>query len=217
MRARSKKRGEAVTRMSSQSVNNNGIPDSRAHSEQQRDLLAELARIHLTVDTPTRVMPTGEPDWVGRLRKIQFHVRAICYWDVTVDTVHVMAPEIRAAYKQLDAVWEQLPKEEWPANIEFDLWGREASDDVLAAYTHPTPTRLMLSSEYGGLYDGDSDLVYLQLSRWLGHLAFGYGLALTHLSKKLGSETKTTPLIVSVLNSLGEIFDAYRRYSPTQE
>lgn len=203
--------------MNSHGVDSDEIPDPHAHCEEQQALLAELARIHLMIDAPTRVMQMGEPDWIGRLRKVQFHVRAIGYWEITVDAVHVMAPEIRAAYKQLDAVWDHLPKEEWHAEMEFDWWGREASDDVLAAYTHPTPTRLMLSTEYGGLRDGEGDLVYLKLIEWLGRLALGYGLALSHLSETLDNEEDIEPLIVSVFKTLGQKFDPYRRCSPTQE
>ncbi|MCQ3805313.1 MAG: hypothetical protein KTV45_14655 [Acidimicrobiia bacterium] len=131
-----------------------------------RQPVGELARIHLTVDIPTRVMQTSEPDWVGRLRRVLFHVRAVNYWEVTIDAAHVIAPEIRVAYEQLDAMWEHLPKEQCPTQIDFDWWGKEASDDVLAAYTHPTPARLALPTESGGLSEGRTDLVFLQLIEW---------------------------------------------------
>ena len=54
-------------------------------------------------------MQADERDWIGRLRKICLHVRAIDGWEIGAGVEHVMATDLRAAYVQMDAVWKHLP------------------------------------------------------------------------------------------------------------
>ena len=89
---------------------NEAIHELRTRCKRCRDLLCELAHIHLEIDAPTRRMQSDDPDWIGRLRKICLHVLAINVWEIDADVEHVMATEIRAAYEQMDAVWEHLPE-----------------------------------------------------------------------------------------------------------
>ena len=90
--------------MNSQGTGNDGSHGIRAWCERCRSLLGELAHIHLAVDAPTRRMQPDEPDWIGRLRKICLHIRAIDSWEIGTGVEHVMATELRAAYVQMDAV-----------------------------------------------------------------------------------------------------------------
>ena len=90
--------------MNSQGTGNDGSHGIRTWCERCRGLLGELARIHLAVDAPTRRMQPDEPDWIGRLRKICLHVRAIDSWEIGTGVEHVMATDLRAAYVQMDAV-----------------------------------------------------------------------------------------------------------------
>ena len=177
----------------------NGITELRTGCERFRDLLAELATIHLEVDEPTRNMKAGERDWIGRLRKICLHVLAINRWKIGAGVEHVMAPEVRAAYDQMSIVWKDLPSSLRLDEIDVDWWAKEASSGILATYDHPTPQKLMTSAGHGGFSTGESGFVYAQLVLWLGRLVLGYGLALVHLSQVLGSEEDIEPRVTAVL------------------
>ena len=79
--------------------------------EKCRDLVHSLARIHFEIDAPIREVAADDPDWVFRLRKVCLHVLAISRCAVDVDGVHAMTTELRAAYEQMDAIWQCLPSE----------------------------------------------------------------------------------------------------------
>ena len=177
---------------------------SRARCERYRDLLGEFARIHLEIDVPTRKMQEDEPDWIGRLRKICLHVRAINGWEIGPDVEHVMATEIRAAYEQMDAVWKHLPATVRLDEVDDDWWAKEASSGLLATYDHPTPQSLMLAAGRGGFRNGDSKIKYMQLALWLGQLGLGYGLALVHLSQVLGGEGDIMARVTVVASKFAE-------------
>ena len=68
--------------MNSQGMDDDEAQELRARCERCRGLLGELARIHLAIDAPTRRMQADEPDWIGRLRKICLHARAIDGWEI---------------------------------------------------------------------------------------------------------------------------------------
>lgn len=153
------------------------------------DVLGELARIHLVIDAPTRSIGADEPDWVCRLRKICLHVCAIKGLDIGVDTAHVMAPELRAAYVQMDVVWKCMPQEYKLDEVNSDWWADEARNGVLSTYDHPTPFSLaFLPAERGGFLGGDAQKLYMWLALWLGFLELGYGLALAYLAEYLNAE-----------------------------
>lgn len=175
-----------------------GVTELRTWCERCRDLLSELANIHLEVDVPTRDMETDEPDWIGRLRKICLHVLAMNRWNIGVGVEHVMAPEIRAAFEQMNIVWSDLPPSTLLERIDAGWWGEEASSGMLATYDHPTPLKLMISADHGGFSTDESKWVYAQLVLWLGHLVLGYGLALVHLSEMIGSEEAIESRVASV-------------------
>ena len=158
--------------------------EMRAECERYRHALRELAKIHESIDAPHRMMTEGEPDWIGRLRKICLHVVAITEWDIDADVEHVMAPELRAAYEQMGFVWRELPDELRPAEYDGGWWAREAKSGMLATYDHPTGMSLARPLELGGFGDRDfrSDL---QLAHWLCGLGSGYGPALVYLAQVL--------------------------------
>ena len=182
-----------------------GITELRTQCERFRDLLAELANIHFEVDAPTRSMEAGEPDWIGRLRKILLHIMAINRWEIGAGVEHVMAPEVRAAYYQMSIVWKDLPPSLRLDEMDVGWWAKEASSGMLATYDHPTPLNLMSSAEHGGFSTSESGLVYAQLVLWLGHLALGYGLALVRLSEVLGSEGDIESRVTSVLHRMPQL------------
>ena len=156
----------------------------RAECERYRHALRELAKIHERIDAPQRIMNEGEPDWIGRLRKICLHVVAITEWEIDADVEHVMAPELRAAYEQMAFVWRELPSELRPAEFDGGWWAQEAKSGLLATYDHPTGMSLARPPELGGF--GERHLRSdLQLAQWLCGLGSGYGPALVYLAQVL--------------------------------
>ena len=176
----------------------------RARCERCRALLAALARIHLAIDAPTRRMQADEPDWIGRLRKICLHVRAIDGWEIGAGVEHVMATELRAAYEQMDAVWKHLPATIRLDEIDGGWWAEEARNGMLVTYDHPTPQSLMLPAGRGGFRNGENGMSYARLTVWLGHLGLGYGLALAHLSQMLGDEEDIMSRVTAVARMFAE-------------
>lgn len=157
----------------------------RARCEEYRDVLRNLAQIHVEIDVPKRSIGADEPDWIFRLRKVCLHSVAITKCEVSADGVHAMTTELRAAYEQIDAVWKCLP-----AEFRFDedsSWWTNEANNRLAAYNHPTAHSLALPLAGGGFGDSEAPEAYLRLAIWLGRLGCGYGLALLHLARVLGT------------------------------
>ena len=183
----------------------------RAECKRNRDKLRELSRIHLSIDEPSRSIGTDESDWICRLRKICLHARAIDGWEIDdIDIVHVMAPELRAAYVQMDAVWKCIPpkfKRKHGLDImDSDYWANEARSGMLATYDHPTPLALaLLQARRGNLLSGEAWQSYTQLAIWLGFLGLGYGSALVYLAEVLdvGGEV-VTDLTAAMMQGLDE-------------
>jgi len=190
--------------MDSQGMGDDSIHELRARCERCRSLLGEFARIHLMIDDPIRSMQADEPDWIGRLRKVCLHVKAIDGWEIRAGVEHVMATELRAAYYQMDAVWKHVPATFRLDKIGDGVWADEARNGILATYDHPTPQSLMLSAEYGGFCNGETSMSYAQLALWLGHLGLGYGLALDYLAYVLDGEEDVKSRITAVLHMFGE-------------
>ena len=174
------------------------VEQVRAECERSRDMLRELARIHLSIDEPARSIDADEPDWICRLRKVCLHVQAIDNWEIDADIAHVMAPELRAAYVQMDAVWNSMPQEYRLVEMESDWWLNEARDGLLATYDHPTPFGLaLLQVGRGGFRSGEVWESYRRLTVWLGFLGLGYVSALSYLAVVLGAEGE----VISRLNA----------------
>lgn len=165
------------------------LADARRWCEEQRDGLLELARIHAEdIDRGSRKPGADEPDWVLRLRKVCLHAVSVAKCEVDVDGLHAMAPDLRAAYEQMDAVWKCLPAE---YRIEKDRnWWSDEARNGLAAYCHPTMTSLMLPVASGGFADVESPVAHLRFTAWLGRLGCGYALALGHLARILGADVQ---------------------------
>ena len=186
--------------MNSYETGDDGVHQLRARCERCRGLLGELARIHLMIDDPTRSMQADEPDWIGCLRKICLHVKAIDGWEIGAGVEHVMATELRAAFYQMDAVWKHVPAKLRLDEMGDGVWADEAKNGILATYDHPTPQSLMLPAGRGGFRDGETSRSYAQLAVWLGHLGIGYGLALVHLSQTLGVGEDITSRVTAAIH-----------------
>ena len=169
----------------------------RARCEACRDMLRNLARIHIDIDAPRRRIESTEPDWVFRLRKVCLHAVAITKCEVSADGVHAMTTELRAAYGQMDAIWKCLPVE-FRFNEDGSWWADEAKNG-LAAYNHPTAISLALPLAGGGFGDSEAPESYLQLAVWLGRLGCGYGRALGYLARVLRTEGDIDSRLESVV------------------
>lgn len=176
------------------------IEVQRARCEEYRDVLRNLARIHIDMDVPRRRIESNEPDWVFRLRKVCLHAVAITKCEVSVDGVHVMTTELRAAHEQMDAVWKCLP-DEFRVNEDGSWWADEAKDR-LAAYNHPTSVSLILPLAEGGFGDAEAPESYLRLAVWLRRLGCGYVLALSYLARVLGTEGDIDSRLTSALRGM---------------
>ena len=169
-----------------------------------REVLRNLARLHVDIDAPRRSVGAEEPDWVLRLRKVCYHTVAATdpEFGVTVDGAHIMTTELRAAYEQMDTVWKCLP-DEFRFEQDRNWWSREARDG-LAAYNHPTPLRLALPFRSGGFGESEEPASYLQLALWLGPLACAYAFALDHLARTLGTGGTIDSRLIAILSDIGE-------------
>lgn len=156
--------------------------------EDERGRLLGLARIHVKIDSPGRRVGSDEPDWVFRMRKVCLHAVAVTKCEVDVDGLHAMATEVRAAYVQIEAIWKCLPEEVRLEDVKAGWWANEARNGLLAAFDHPTPIRLLLSSAMGGFRNVEEPVLYLRMAGWLGSLGLGYGVALPYLSQVLSVE-----------------------------
>ena len=172
----------------------------RARCEEHRDMLRDLARIHIDIDAPKRRVGADEPDWIFRLRKVCLHAVAITKCEVSVDGVHVMTTELRAAYEQMDVVWRCLP-DEFRFDEDKNWWAGEAKDR-LAAYNHPSMLSLIFPLAEGGFDDSEAPESYLRLTIWLGRLGCGYGLALAYLARVLGAADNIDSRLKSVLSNM---------------
>ena len=166
------------------------------------DFLGDLARVHLTIDPPTRKAQAEEPEWIFRLQKVCAHVLAINGWEIEPHIEHVMASELRAAYRQIEVVWHQLPEESRLYEKPLPDWSDEATKGRLATYDHPTPASLALPPGEGGFSAGEDRAAYARLLGWLFGLAFGYLPALIHLAEVLENESDIVPSLQTTLEQL---------------
>ena len=157
-----------------------GVGELRARCERCIGLLDELTRIHLEIDAPTRTIQAAETDWIYRLRKVCLHALATKCWEIGADVEQVMAPELRAAYVQMDVVWKHVPGQFRLDEMDGGWWANEARNGVLATYDHPTPQNLLLPSGRGGFGSSEDGRSYAQLAVWLCRL--GLGLPCPHYS-----------------------------------
>ena len=164
------------------------IDNQRKRCERSLDMLRDLARIHLEIDAPKRRIGADDPDWIFRLRKVCLHAVAVSKWELSVDSMHAIATEIRAAYVQMDAVWKCVPGEFRLDEMDGSRWANEARAGLLATFDHPTPLSLAFPLAKGGFGDVEDPKICLLMAAWLVRLGLGYGLALTYLAKVLGSE-----------------------------
>ncbi len=130
------------------------------------------------------------------------HTLAITRWDISADSMHVMATELRAAYWQMDAVWRCIPGEFRLDEMDGNWWANEVRIGLLPTYDHPTPVSLGFPLAKGGFGDIENPEGYLRLAVWMGELGVGYGLALAALAQALDTDRDVMSRLVAVVRSV---------------
>ena len=129
-----------------------------AASEEQIEALLRTCRAHEHLFGPLDAERELESDTIVRLRKVYCHAVAITSCPMDEWAIHAMAPDIRAAFKQLktlvrDGVCAEVHE---PGDRDcsvprcFSTW-----DGLLAPFSHPTSVVLMFYSSAGGLRKDD--------------------------------------------------------------
>ena len=166
----------------------------RSGCEQCISNLKELILVQLEMDPPDREIRQDDEEIVYRLRKVLLHIKAITSWHLDIEIMHVLAPEFRTADEQIDMVWKKIPKEQLIDYLADDgksvIGGRDQlfkfEKQNLSSYIHPTPNRLILGKELGGLGRPDEVRYFVNLFTLLVSLVFRYGVTLGFLSETLG-------------------------------
>ncbi len=186
----------------------------RAGSEQCLSYLNELIGIHFEMDPPGRSICLDDDEIVYRLRKVLLHVKSVTGWQLDMEVMHVLAPELRAAEDQIDMIWKKIPRERLKEFVPGDgssAVGKrggpfETGRKILSSYIHPTPQGLLLAKQQGGLGEVDEVQYYYILFVSLGNLVFRYAVSLVFLSQSLNCGKEV--VIASVLRKMGEEFSS---------
>ncbi len=182
----------------------------RSGCDQCISCLRELISIQFELDPVGRVIGPDDEEIVYRLRKVLLHVKAITSWELDTEVMHVLAPEFRVAEKQIDKIWKKVPREQLTEYLsdggESVVGGYDklfkSEKNILSACCHPTPQRLMLPKELGGLGRPDEVLCFINLFALLLSLIFRYGVSLAFLSQTLGGSKEDK--IASVMGKVRE-------------
>ena len=197
--------------MKSVQTREEAIDRLRSGCEQCISCLKDILRVHFEMDPADRAICTDDEEIVYRLRKVLLHVKAITSWQLDTEVMHVLAPELRTAYEQIESVWKKLPKEELSEYLADDeksvVGGRDklfkSEKAILSSFIHPTPQRLVLGKELGGLGTPDEVRYFVNLFTLLGSLVFRYGVSLGFLSQLQGAgkESSIAPVLVKASRS----------------
>ena len=182
----------------------------RSGCEQCISCLKDLLCVHLEMDPADRAICAGDEEIVYRLRKVLLHVKAITSWQLDTEVMHVLAPELRTAGEQLELVWKKLPREELSEYLADDgksvVGGRDklfkSEKDILSSYIHPTPQKLILGKELGGLRKADEVRCFVNLFTLLNDLVFRYSVSLGFMSQLL-SGRKEGSIETAMLKAAG--------------
>ena len=191
--------------MSSLQTREQVVDRLRSGCEQCISNLKELILVQFEMDPPDRAIRQDDEEIVYRLRKVLVHVKAITSWQLDTEVMHALAPELRTADEQIDMVWKKLPKEQLIDYLADDgksvVGGRDhlfkSAKENLSSYIHPTPQRLILGKELGGLGRPEEVRYFVNMFTLLVSLVFRYAVTLGFLSQTLGGRKEGA--IASVL------------------
>ena len=201
----------------------------RSGCEQCLSCLKDLSRVQLEMDPHDRAITAADDEMVYRLRKVLLHVKAITGWHLDTEVIHVQAPELRAADEQIDQIWKKVPREELSEYLTRDgktIEARrvtmfKAGKEILSSYVHPTPQRLALGKELGGLGRTDEVRFFANLLILLYGLVFRYGISLSLMAQRLsgGNERLVAAAMLKATGAMGSISmaDCFRFVTQNEE
>lgn len=165
------------------------VESLRSQCEECVECLKEIMAIHIKVNSPSRTNESTDNECSFRLGKVLLHVQAITGWRIETEVVHVIAPEIRCANKQLEKVLMSMPEsfrvKHLGANV--SIAGQIKQSDrqlreVLSGFVHPTPQRILLPIERGGFHETHEAPRFFFLFVMLMDLAVKYDTSVAYLS-----------------------------------
>ena len=185
--------------------------------EQSVACLNELVAIHFTIDPPNRVIQPTDAECVFRLRKVLLHVKALTSWQFDTDIMHIIAPELRAANYQIGKIWKKTAQKILVDYLEdedkrFAAWAQpfaKVRQEVVSSYIHPTPQRLLLPGERGGLGKVNEVRYFYNMFVLLDDLVFRYGVSLIYLSRLLNGKNEA-----GIVLALGKMETKFSSMSP---
>ena len=166
----------------------------------------------MAIDPSDRLIQSTDPDCVYRLRKALLHVSMLTAWTLDTDVMHVIAPEIRAAVDEIDNVFEEAAHDLGLDDLvqeqaaKTTLRRAKTNRETTSSYVHPSPQRLLLAKEHGGLGPGDDRRYYTSMLDMLFRLAFRYAVSLAYLSRCM-AVGKELP-IASMMQRIRAVIDS---------
>ena len=165
--------------------------------------LRELNTIHLAIDDPKRQAAESDAECVLRLRKVYFHIQAVTSWSLSLDVMHMMGPDIRAATKQLKPIVSpELDGCHSLTGLATQRGYVEERDKQLAFLSHPTPAILIHPRFLGGFGKTDAIQYLLKLYELLMGLTLEYGVGLGVVADVLNRPKHSD--IIAVINRAKE-------------
>lgn len=176
------------------------IENLRSACEKSVRHLSELKAIHLSMDPPTR--KASESEVILRARKTCLHVQMIISCEVSPESLHVIAPDVRAAVEQLAPIVKTFLSD-GISDSSFSSLANNLEREV-TLFAHPTSIILSQSTHLGGLGEADPILCLVQLYCWLSQLVADYVVALGRVAEIL--DTPKHSEILNIMNESGEEF-----------
>ena len=146
----------------------------RSRVEQCVADLRALNGLHIELDRPEHQVHETQNTIILPLRKVYFHLRAITCWPINDQTLHLVAPDARAAQWQLRPLVREI--------LQSDQKDVLFIEKLLALFCHPTPVQLIHSVDAGGFRETDESIYFARLYMVMAGLIADYGLCLGILS-----------------------------------
>lgn len=186
------------------------VESLRAQCEECTECLKEIMTIHIKIDSPSTTNESTDNECFLRLGKVLLHVQAITRWRIEAEVVHVIAPEIRCANKQLKKVLMSIPEsfrvKYLGANVSIAGQIRQSDGqlrEVLSGFVHPTPQRMLLPIERGGFLETDEAPRLFFLFAMLMDLAVKYDTSVAYLShQSMNGITAELPPVLEKVASI---------------
>ena len=170
--------------------------------------LNELRVIHLAIDSPQSKFRGSEAEYVLRLRKVHHHIKAIVSWPIDADSLHVMAPDIRATMEQLThIVSNELYDVVNDARSVMESKSTGDEEKRLSLFSHPSPFTLIHSRNFGGFGGADNIVHLCELYLLLARLVVDYCMGLGLIAEVLDRSKQAK--LLDVLNRSGSEVESF--------